>query len=109
MCLVLASFEGVTNCLSVAAASTYAVSVSSLSTTSSVRGIMGCLYHGIGQGAGSFIAGALINIYGYRTTFTIFGVFALVAASSYALVNFCYLRKQDNPERSSDNTIEMNT
>jgi len=54
---------------------------------------MGCLYFGIGRGAGSVIGGVLIKIYGHRETFQIFGVISLVTAVLYEFVNLVYLRK----------------
>jgi MFS family permease len=92
-CLPFEALEAVTASLAITAASTYAVALSSLQTIASIQGIMGCLYFGIGRGAGSLLGGILIKEFGHRSTFQIFGAGSLVGAILYSLINVLYLRK----------------
>ncbi|KAI5635585.1 MFS_1 like family domain-containing protein [Phthorimaea operculella] len=104
LCLIFEALESVTSSLSFTAAVTYAARLSSTTTDTSVQGLLGGLYYGVGKGAGSLIGGYLMKFFGTRPTYQIFSAATLLTGCIYYLFNALYLRKR--PGKSThDNDI----
>ncbi|XP_053619489.1 uncharacterized protein LOC128680397 [Plodia interpunctella] len=94
LCLVFEALESVTSSLSFTAAVTYAAQLSSTSTDTSVQGLLGGLYYGVGKGSGSLIGGYLMKFFGDRPTYQIFAGATFITGCIYFLFNKFYLRKR---------------
>ncbi|XP_075974013.1 uncharacterized protein LOC142975165 [Anticarsia gemmatalis] len=94
LCLIFEALESVTSSLSFTAAVTYAARLSSTTTDTSVQGLLGGLYYGVGKGAGSLIGGYLMKFVGTRPTYQIFSGAAFITGCIYYLFNKFYLRKR---------------
>ncbi|GBP83978.1 Major facilitator superfamily domain-containing protein 6-B [Eumeta japonica] len=94
LCLIFEALESVTSSLSFTAAVTYAARLSSTTTDTSVQGLLGGIYYGVGKGSGSLIGGYLMKQVGTRTTYQIFATATLVTGCIYYLFNRFYLRKR---------------
>lgn len=97
-CLIFEAMESITSSLSFTAAVTYAAKLSSITTDSSIQGLLGGLYFGVGKGAGSLVGGYLMKAFGTRPTFQIFAVFSLLTGIMYGLFNQFYIRKRPQRE-----------
>ncbi|XP_011504820.1 PREDICTED: uncharacterized protein LOC105367748 [Ceratosolen solmsi marchali] len=98
LCLIFEALESVTSSLSFTAAVTYAAKLSTTTTDSSIQGLLGGLYYGVGKGSGSLIGGYLMKAFGTRPTYQIFAVMSLVTGLIYLLFNITYLMKQPQVE-----------
>ncbi|KAJ0182447.1 hypothetical protein K1T71_001816 [Dendrolimus kikuchii] len=96
LCLIFEALESVTSSLSFTAAVTYAAKLSSTTTDTSVQGLLGGLYYGVGKGAGSLIGGYLMKFFGTRPTYQIFAGATFITGCIYYLLNKFYLRKRAN-------------
>ncbi|CAH0592561.1 unnamed protein product [Chrysodeixis includens] len=94
LCLIFEALESVTSSLSFTAAVTYAARLSSTTTDTSVQGLLGGLYYGVGKGAGSLIGGYLMKFFGTRPTYQIFSCATFITGCIYYLFNTFYLRKR---------------
>ncbi|XP_072940582.1 uncharacterized protein [Epargyreus clarus] len=94
LCLVFEALESVTSSLSFTAAVTYAARLSSTTTDTSVQGLLGGLYYGVGKGSGSLIGGYLMKFFGTRPTYQIFSGATFITGCFYYLLNRFYLRKR---------------
>ncbi|XP_047510240.1 uncharacterized protein LOC125053078 [Pieris napi] len=91
--LIFEAMESVTLSLSFTAAVTYAALLSSTTTDSSVQGLLGGLYYGVGKGAGSLIGGYLMKFFGTRLTYRLFAAATLVTGLFYFVFNRFCIRK----------------
>ncbi|XP_038207738.1 uncharacterized protein LOC119829341 [Zerene cesonia] len=91
--LIFEAMESVTLSLSFTAAVTYAALLSSTTTDTSVQGLLGGLYYGVGKGAGSLTGGYLMKFFGTRTTYRIFAAATFVTGCIYFLFNRFCIRK----------------
>lgn len=91
MCLIFEAMESVTSSLSFTAAVTYAAKLSTMTTDSSIQGLLGGLYFGVGKGAGSLIGGYLMQAVGTRPTYQIFSAVTLFTGCVYFLFNRFYI------------------
>ena len=57
--------------------------------SSTMQGIIGGIYWGLGLGAGGAIGGGIVSYIGLRLTFAVFGILSIVDLSLYILVNNC--------------------
>ncbi|XP_071564359.1 uncharacterized protein [Temnothorax nylanderi] len=96
--LIFEALESVTTSLSFTAAVTYAAKLSTTSTDSSIQGLLGGVYYGVGKGSGSLIGGYLMKYFGTRPTYRIFAVVTLVTGIIYFIFNMTYLRKRSQLE-----------
>jgi len=126
--LIFEALESVTTSLSFTAAVTYAARLSTTSTDSSIQGLLGGVYYGvgtfsysfnhflviinkfdilkihliififIGKGSGSLIGGYLMKGFGTRPTYQIFAVITLVTGIIYFIFNATYLKKRSQLE-----------
>ncbi|XP_066601074.1 uncharacterized protein [Prorops nasuta] len=96
--LIFEALESVTSSLSFTAAVTYAAKLSTTTTDSSIQGLIGGLYYGVGKGSGSLIGGYLMKAFGTRPTYQIFAVVCLVTGFLYYFFNVGYLRKRPQVE-----------
>lgn len=94
LCLVFEALESVTSSLSFTAAVTYAARLSSTTTDTSVQGLLGGIYYGVGKGAGSLIGGYLMKFFGTRPTYQIFACATFVTGCMYFLFNKFYIGKR---------------
>ncbi|CAH0405302.1 unnamed protein product [Chilo suppressalis] len=94
LCLIFEALESVTSSLSFTAAVTYAARLSSTTTDTSVQGLLGGLYYGVGRGAGSLIGGYLMKYFGTRPTYQIFAAATLLTGFIYFLFNKFYIGKR---------------
>ncbi|XP_016840927.1 major facilitator superfamily domain-containing protein 6 isoform X1 [Nasonia vitripennis] len=98
LCLIFEALESVTSSLAFTAAVTYAAKLSTTTTDSSIQGLLGGLYYGVGKGSGSLIGGYLMKAFGTRPTYQIFSVVSLVVGLIYFFFNLLYLSKQPQVE-----------
>lgn len=94
LCLIFEAMESVTSSLSFTAAVTYAARLSTTTTDTSVQGLLGGIYYGVGKGAGSLIGGYLMKFYGTRPTYQIFAVATLITGFIYFFFNKFYIRRR---------------
>ncbi|GAB1866623.1 Macrophage MHC class I receptor 2-like protein [Camponotus japonicus] len=92
--LIFEALESVTSSLSFTAAVTYAAKLSTISTDSSIQGLLGGVYYGVGKGSGSLIGGYLMKTFGTRPTYQIFAMITLVTGIIYFIFNMTYLKKR---------------
>uniref|UniRef100_A0A1B6CUD4 Major facilitator superfamily (MFS) profile domain-containing protein n=1 Tax=Clastoptera arizonana TaxID=38151 RepID=A0A1B6CUD4_9HEMI len=109
MCLIFEAMESVTSSLAITAAVTYAAKLSTNTTDSSIQGLLGGLYFGVGKGAGSLIGGYLMKAVGTRPTYQIFSVVMLITGCLYYIFNHFYivrrahlLHKHDPDKKSNE-------
>ncbi|XP_023934060.2 uncharacterized protein LOC112043036 [Bicyclus anynana] len=100
LCLVFEALESVTSSLSFTAAVTYAARLSSTTTDTSVQGLLGGIYYGVGKGSGSLIGGYLMKFFGTRPTYQIFAGAMFVTGCFYYLFNQFYIRKRSKINNS---------
>lgn len=96
--LIFEALESVTTSLSFTAAVTYAAKLSTTSTDSSIQGLLGGVYYGVGKGSGALIGGYLMKSFGTRPTYQIFAVVTLVTGIIYFIFNVTYLKKRSQLE-----------
>ncbi|CAK9832517.1 Major facilitator superfamily domain-containing protein 6 [Anthophora retusa] len=96
--LIFEALESVTLSLSFTAAVTYAAKLSTTTTDSSIQGLLGGVYYGVGKGSGSLIGGYLMKAYGTRPTYRIFAVITLITGIMYYIFNVAYLKKRPQVE-----------
>ncbi|KYQ57900.1 Major facilitator superfamily domain-containing protein 6 [Trachymyrmex zeteki] len=96
--LIFEALESVTTSLSFTAAVTYAAKLSTTSTDSSIQGLLGGIYYGVGKGSGSLIGGYLMKFFGTRPTYQIFAVVTLLTGIIYFIFNLTYLKKRSQLE-----------
>ncbi|XP_031336039.1 uncharacterized protein LOC116165602 isoform X2 [Photinus pyralis] len=93
LCLIFEAMESITSSLTVTAVVTYGAKLSTITTDTSVQGILGGLYFGVGKGSGSLVGGYLMKYVGTRTTFQIFSAVAAVTGLIYFCFNHFYMKK----------------
>ncbi|XP_011309592.1 uncharacterized protein [Fopius arisanus] len=98
LCLIFEAMESVTSSLAFTAAITYAAKLSTTATDTSIQGLLGGLYYGVGKGAGSLIGGYLMTAFGTRPTYQIFAVVCLITGLIYFFFNLFYLKKRPQVE-----------
>ncbi|CAG4978357.1 unnamed protein product [Parnassius apollo] len=98
LCLIFEALESVTSSLSFTAAVTYAARLSSITTDTSVQGLLGGLYYGVGKGAGSLIGGYLMKFVGTRPTYQIFALATFLTGCIYYLFNKFYIGKRSHDD-----------
>ncbi|KAF7998298.1 hypothetical protein HCN44_009696 [Aphidius gifuensis] len=113
LCLVFEALESVTTSLSFTAAVTYAAKLSTTTTDTSIQGLLGGLYYGVGKGCGSLIGGFLIKAVGTRPTYQIFAAVTFFMGIVYFFFNILYLRKHqvegnDIVKKKPKKTQELN-
>ncbi|KAF4523119.1 hypothetical protein B566_EDAN003134 [Ephemera danica] len=86
LCLLFEAMEGVTSSLTFTAVVTYGARLSNPSTDSSVQGLIGGIYYGVGKGGGSLIGGFLIKAVGARPTYQLFAV----ASAGFSVIYFLF-------------------
>ncbi|XP_003695686.1 uncharacterized protein LOC100872700 isoform X1 [Apis florea] len=96
--LFFEALESVTLSLSFTAAVTYAAKLSTTTTDSSIQGLLGGVYYGVGKGSGSLIGGYLMKAFGTRPTYRIFAVVTLITGIMYYIFNVAYLKKRPQVE-----------
>ncbi|KZC05141.1 Major facilitator superfamily domain-containing protein 6-A, partial [Dufourea novaeangliae] len=96
--LIFEVLESVTLSLSFTAAVTYAAKLSTTTTDSSIQGLLGGVYYGVGKGSGSLIGGYLMKAFGTRPTYRIFAGMTLVTGVMYYIFNVTYLKKRPQVE-----------
>ncbi|KAG5317627.1 MFSD6 protein, partial [Pseudoatta argentina] len=96
--LIFEALESVTTSLSFTAAVTYAAKLSTTSTDSSIQGLLGGVYYGVGKGSGSLIGGYLMKFFGTRPTYQIFAVVTLLTGIIYFIFNVTYLKNRSQLE-----------
>ncbi|RZB41634.1 major facilitator superfamily domain-containing protein 6-like [Asbolus verrucosus] len=102
LCLIFEAMESVTFGLSFTAAVTYAAKLSTVTTDTTIQGLLGCLYFAVGKGIGSLIGGHLIHSYGIRSTFQNFAIFTAVTGLVYLAFHHLYMKKR--PSAGTDIT-----
>lgn len=93
LCLIFEAMESVTFGLSFTAAVTYAAKLSTVTTDTSIQGMLGGLYYGVGKGVGSLIGGYLIEMIGIRHTLQVFAVSTCIIGLIYFSFYHCYMKK----------------
>jgi len=108
------ALEGLTMALMMTSAVTYVAKISSTNTISSVMGLMGALFFGIGKGSGSLFGGLLMSVIGAANTFRSFAVTSLVCSVAYGFFQCLYIKPKrsvspDESVNSSDNQDSHST
>ncbi|XP_046981061.1 major facilitator superfamily domain-containing protein 6-like [Schistocerca americana] len=98
LCLIFEAMESVTSSLSFTAAVTYAAKLSTTTTDTSIQGLLGGLYFGVGKGAGSLVGGYLMKGIGTRPTYQVFAAMCAVVGTFYFFFNKFYLRRRPQVE-----------
>ncbi|XP_034947864.1 uncharacterized protein [Chelonus insularis] len=96
--LIFEALESVTTSLSFTAAVTYAAKLSTTSTDSSIQGLLGSMYYGVGKGSGSLVGGFIMKAIGTRNTYRIFAVVSIITGIIYFFFNALYLKKRPQVE-----------
>ncbi|KAF5275349.1 hypothetical protein FQR65_LT04177 [Abscondita terminalis] len=102
LCLIFEAMESITSSLTVTAVVTYGAKLSTVTTDSSIQGLLGCLYFGVGKGSGGLIGGYLMKFIGTRTTFQVFAAASVVSGLFYFCINYFFMRKR--PSEGTDIT-----
>nr|XP_023014442.1 major facilitator superfamily domain-containing protein 6-like [Leptinotarsa decemlineata] len=102
LCLVFEAMESITFGLSFTAAVTYAAKLSTVTTDTSIQGMLGGLYYGVGKGVGSLVGGYLIEPIGIRSTFQLFSVTTALIGMIYFSFYHIYMKK--HPSEGTDIT-----
>ena len=118
MSLLYEVLESITTALMFTSMMSYAAELSPIhSTVTTVQGLIGAIYWGMGRGAGTFIGGFVISwfdeqsaddTYGTRETFKIFAIAAAVTGIVYFLFNILYIkRRQQRPNKTEIPSSQM--
>lgn len=134
MSLIFEALEGITTPLTFTAAVTYAARLSGATTDTTIQGLLGGLYHGVGndcfsfcfavefvyvksfvtyniyflilgKGAGSLVGGYMMNAIGTRPTYQIFAGVSLITGCIYFLFNKFYIARNT---KHQDKTWQKN-
>lgn len=97
-CLIFEALESVTSGLAFTAAVTYAAKLSTTATDSTVQGLLGGIYYGVGKSCGGLVGGFLMKGVGTRPTYQIFAVATLLTGLMYFVFNVTYLKKRPQVE-----------
>ncbi|PSN42174.1 hypothetical protein C0J52_09851 [Blattella germanica] len=77
---------------------TYAAKLSTTTTDTSIQGLLGGMYFGVGKGAGSLFGGYMMKAFGTRPTYQIFSGTCIITGIIYFFFNKFYLRKRPQVE-----------
>ncbi|XP_066158207.1 uncharacterized protein [Euwallacea fornicatus] len=102
LCLIFEAMESITFGLSFTAAVTYAAKLSTVTTDTSIQGMLGGIYYGVGKGVGSLVGGYLIKPIGIRYTFQLFAVVILIIGLIYFAFYHFYMKHR--PSEGTDIT-----
>nr|XP_027194560.1 major facilitator superfamily domain-containing protein 6-like [Dermatophagoides pteronyssinus] len=91
--LPLELIQGVTHATVWAAACSYMTQNTELELRASAQGVMQGIYQGLGRGSGSLLGGVIINRFGSRITFFLYGL--ICAAVLGLFVHLNYYRKNE--------------
>ncbi|XP_077298637.1 uncharacterized protein LOC143919921 [Arctopsyche grandis] len=105
MSLIFEALEGITTPLTFTAAVTYAARLSGATTDTTIQGLLGGLYHGVGKGAGSLVGGYMMNAIGTRLTYQIFAGVSMITGCIYFLFNKFYIARNT---KHQDKTWQKN-
>ena len=86
------ALEGLTMALMMTSAVTYVAKISSSSTISSVMGLMGALFFGVGKGSGSLFGGLMMSYISAENTFRTFAVTSLICSVAYGFFQCLYVK-----------------
>ncbi|XP_017782845.1 PREDICTED: uncharacterized protein LOC108567096 [Nicrophorus vespilloides] len=100
--LIFEALECLTHSLCFTAAVTYAARLSSVTTDTTIQGILGGLFYGVGKSAGSLVGGYLIKYYGMRGTFQIFAAVSAFTAFVYLAFFHIYMKKRSGLVNQQD-------
>ncbi|KAK7482940.1 hypothetical protein BaRGS_00025840 [Batillaria attramentaria] len=86
--LLVEPLHGVTFCLMITAATTYASVVSPPGMAATTQGLVGGTLWGLGRGAGGLVTGWVFSAVGARYTYGIYAACGIAVLVSYALLHF---------------------
>ncbi|XP_034839248.1 uncharacterized protein Sugb [Maniola hyperantus] len=86
--LPIEMFQGITFGMFYPTMTSYATVVSPPGTETTVQGVVGAVFEGVGTSLGSFIGGRLYTAYGGWNTFQYFGIGAFVACALHMLAQY---------------------
>ncbi|KAL1492390.1 hypothetical protein ABEB36_010642 [Hypothenemus hampei] len=92
----LLAMESITFGLSFTAAVIYAAKLSTVTTDTSIEGMLGRLYYGVGKGVGSLIGGYLIKPIDIRHTFQEFSITTLIIGLIYFAFYHSYIKHRSS-------------
>ena len=100
--LVYEMLPSISTTLMITSAMTYSVHLSSPKTLTTLQGLIGASYYGLGPGLGTFLGDHIVhwlgsysllnNTYGIRASFRVLGVTAAGTAMVYLIFNLLYIR-----------------
>lgn len=109
--LFFEALECLTHSLCFTAMVTYAASLSSMTTDTTIQGILGGLFYGVGKSTGSLVGGFLIGVLGMRGTYQLFSVVTASTAFVYLAFYHFYMKKRSvvTPEDTvpEENAVEQ--
>ena len=116
MCLVYEVMESITSALMMTSMTAYAAQLSSTTTLTTVQGVFGAAYFGIGRGIGTFVGGFLMKWFGggsmdktvgTRATFRLLGAVSAIVALLYFCFNIFYIRRRNNEANSNEKEAQQ--
>lgn len=117
MCLVYEVMESITSALMMTSMTSYAAQLSSTTTLTTVQGVFGAAYFGIGRGIGTFVGGFLMKWFGgdsldktvgTRATFRLLGAVSSVVALLYFIFNIFYIRRRKKEGNNHEKELSQN-
>uniref|UniRef100_A0A8D8T4W9 Major facilitator superfamily domain-containing protein 6 n=1 Tax=Cacopsylla melanoneura TaxID=428564 RepID=A0A8D8T4W9_9HEMI len=101
-CLIFEAMESITSSLAFTAAVTYAAKLSTNTTDSSVQGLLGGIYYGVGKGAGSLIGGYLMKGFGTKITYQLFAATMVLTGCMYYVFNKVFIVPLDKNRKADE-------
>jgi len=115
--LIYELMESITNALMLTSIMVYSIQLSTPTTLTTVQGLIGAAYFGMGRGMDTFVGSFIVEwlgaadfedkTYGVRASFRVLGVTALGMASLYLLFNLFYIRPRNNKVMKKQNSIPL--
>ena len=117
MSLIYETLPSISTTLLITSAMTYSVQLSSSKILTTLQGLIGAAYNGLGQGIGTFLGGFIVNwlssdgllnnTYGTRASFRVLGVTAAGTAVVYLLFNLLYIRNKKRQKIIHISPVEL--
>lgn len=104
--LIFEAMECLTHSLCFTALITYAAKLSSVTTDTTIQGIIGGLFYGVGKSGGSLVGGYLIKFYGMRATFQMFAATTFLTAFLYFAFFHLYMKSRTDLRKEKEDEIE---
>ncbi|MPC09824.1 Major facilitator superfamily domain-containing protein 6 [Portunus trituberculatus] len=101
-CMPFEALECFTVSLMSAAAVSYAADLATPATLTTLQGLYGGIYHGVGRGLGSLVSGFLMAPLGLRNVFRVLALLCGVTGVLYFTTNCLFFRKLQKKRKGAD-------